>query len=96
MTQSASMDSNLSTLAENRLGPLVSIADVRVHFGRLKAVNGISMELNQGDLLGLIGPNGSGKTTLLRAICGLPLGDPGRFADGRPLVGEHGEQLIWR
>src|SRR5437867_3570727 len=51
--------------------PLLCVSNLRVHFGRLRAVAGISLSMGQGELLGLIGPNGSGKTTLLRAIAGL-------------------------
>src|SRR5438034_984674 len=48
--------------------PLLSVSDLYVKFGPLRAVDGISFSLRPGDLLGLIGPNGAGKTTLLRAI----------------------------
>lgn len=49
---------------------LVEAERVRVEFGKLVAVNNVSLKLRGGDLLGLIGPNGAGKTTLLRAMCG--------------------------
>ena len=51
--------------------PLLKLEDVRVHYGRLLAVDGLSLELAGGHLLGLIGPNGAGKTTTLRAAAGL-------------------------
>jgi ABC-2 type transport system ATP-binding protein len=51
--------------------PLLEIEDLRVQFGRLTAVDGLSIELEAGHLLGLIGPNGAGKTTTLRAAAGL-------------------------
>jgi ABC-2 type transport system ATP-binding protein len=50
---------------------LLRARGVRVQFGRLVAVNDLSLELRAGHLLGLIGPNGAGKTTLLRALAGL-------------------------
>jgi ABC-type branched-subunit amino acid transport system ATPase component len=49
----------------------ISIEDVRVHFGGVRAVDGVSFEVSAGQLCGLVGPNGSGKTTLLNAISGV-------------------------
>ncbi len=40
-------------------------------FGKLMALNGVDLTVNEGDILGLIGPNGSGKTTLINCISGL-------------------------
>ena len=51
--------------------PLLILRDIRVQYGRLLAVDGLSFELHAGHLLGMIGPNGAGKTTTLRAAAGL-------------------------
>lgn len=48
----------------------LSAADVSVEFVGLRALDSVSLHLDQGAILGLIGPNGSGKTTLLNAITG--------------------------
>ncbi|MCK4341900.1 MAG: ABC transporter ATP-binding protein [Phycisphaerae bacterium] len=50
---------------------LLSIHDLRVQYGNFLAVDGLSLELAGGQLLGLVGPNGAGKTTTLRAAAGL-------------------------
>ncbi len=50
---------------------LLVLEDVRVHYGTFLAVDGLSLKLAGGQLLGLIGPNGAGKTTTLRAAAGL-------------------------
>ena len=47
---------------------LLTLDDVKVHFGGVKAVDGISIDLEPGKLYGIVGPNGSGKTTLINAI----------------------------
>ena len=50
------------------MSTLLEVHDVRVHFGGVKAVDGVSMQLAEGGLFGLVGPNGSGKSTLLAAL----------------------------
>jgi ABC-type branched-subunit amino acid transport system ATPase component len=47
---------------------LLEVADVNVHFGGVRAVDGIDFDLETGCLYGLVGPNGSGKSTLLGAL----------------------------
>jgi ABC-2 type transport system ATP-binding protein len=42
-----------------------------VRFGRLTAVNGVTLSVRRGEIFGFLGPNGSGKTTLIKALCGL-------------------------
>jgi ABC-type branched-subunit amino acid transport system ATPase component len=49
-------------------GPLLAVDGVRVHFGGVKAVDGVTIELQRGLLHSVVGPNGSGKTTLINAI----------------------------
>ena len=49
----------------------VDVDKVVKSFGTLKALDGITLRVRQGEIYGLLGPNGSGKTTLIRAIVGL-------------------------
>jgi len=50
---------------------LLKIREVSKHFGGVYAVNGVSLDVRQGGIWGLVGPNGSGKTTLFNTILGL-------------------------
>ena len=49
----------------------VEVKDVAKTFGRLRALDGISLRIRRGEVYGLLGPNGSGKTTLIRCLVGL-------------------------
>lgn len=51
--------------------PVVVIHELVKQFGKLRAINNLSMTINAGETFGLIGPNGSGKTTLIRMMVGL-------------------------
>jgi len=50
---------------------VLSVHDLSVNFGGLKALNNVNLELRKGEVLGLIGPNGAGKTTVFNALCGI-------------------------
>ncbi len=60
----------------------ISVSDVYWSTGNTMIVNGISIEVSPGKMLGLLGPNGSGKSSLLRLICGLRKARSGVIALG--------------
>lgn len=50
---------------------MLEVKDLQVHYGAVRALNGISLTVNDGEIVSLIGANGAGKTTTLRTITGL-------------------------
>lgn len=68
--------------------PLLQVNDIKKHFGGVRAVDGASLNVQEGELLGLIGPNGSGKTTLLNMLSGHLDPDGGKvILDGNVVTG---------
>jgi branched-chain amino acid transport system ATP-binding protein len=51
--------------------PLLEVRNLTVRYDKAQILNGVSLDVDQGELVGLVGPNGAGKSTLLRAISGL-------------------------
>ncbi|WP_354639539.1 ABC transporter ATP-binding protein [Kitasatospora camelliae] len=65
---------------------LLEVEDLRVSYGKIEAVKGISFSVNQGEVTTLIGTNGAGKTTTLRTLSGLLKPTSGKITfDGAPL-----------
>lgn len=66
--------------------PLISFEHLGKHFGKLAALDDISLQLEQGEVFGLLGPNGAGKTTLIRCLLQLLRPSSGSiFFQERPL-----------
>ena len=57
----------------------ITLEQIDKSFGAFKALQGIELDIPDGELIGLLGPSGSGKTTLLRIIAGLESADSGRI-----------------
>jgi len=53
------------------MGVAISIQQVVKDFGSLRALDGVSLEIAEGEFFGLLGPNGAGKTTLISCLAGL-------------------------
>jgi branched-chain amino acid transport system ATP-binding protein len=67
---------------------LLEARDVVVHYGRIKALHGVSLVVHEGELVTLLGSNGAGKTTMMRAISGLRRLTSGSvWFDGRDITG---------
>ncbi len=78
------------------MSALLEIGDLRVAYGKVEAVHGVSLSVDAARIVTVIGPNGAGKTTLLAAIMGLL---PSRGAiryDGEPLAAGDVEQRVAR
>jgi len=69
--------------------PLLEVNNITKSFGGIRALNTVSLNVNQGEILGLIGPNGSGKTTLFNIITGFYRCDNGKVLfKGEDITGQ--------
>ena len=70
------------------MSPILALHDLEVNYGTIPALHGISLEVEKGEIVTLIGANGAGKTTTLRTISGLLRPRKGEITfDGRSIVG---------
>jgi polar amino acid transport system ATP-binding protein len=73
--------------------PMLRIEDVHKSFGKLHVLRGVSLEVDRGDVVCVIGPSGSGKSTLLRCVNLLEPPDSGRiFLEGMDITGSDRQQ----
>jgi branched-chain amino acid transport system ATP-binding protein len=74
---------------------VLTIEDLHVSYRRVPALKGVSLEVRQGEIVGLVGPNGAGKSTTLSAVFGLVQPASGRIVlEGRSLVGLAPERIV--
>lgn len=76
------------------MNPVLSVRNLSKNFGGVTAVDDVSFEVHEGEILGLIGPNGSGKSTLFNCILGqLPATNGTVLVDGQNVAGKRPSDL---
>ena len=76
---------------------MISVFDLHMHFGGIRAVDGVSLSIDEGRITGLIGPNGAGKTTLFNVIAGVHQPTSGSvYLDGETVTGLKPHELCAR
>ncbi|HWL65732.1 MAG TPA: ABC transporter ATP-binding protein [Actinomycetota bacterium] len=77
------------------MAAFLTVKDVTMEFGGLKALSRVNFEINKGEIFGLIGPNGAGKTTMFNCVTGVytPTGGQVSF-DGQSITGKRPDQIV--
>jgi len=76
---------------------MLELKDVHTYYGNIQALKGVSIEVQEGEIITLIGANGAGKTTTLMSVCGIapPRSGEIRFL-GEPIVGLSPDEIVAR
>ena len=83
-------------MSENQL-PLLKVNNLHVYYGAIHAIKGITLEVNEGEIVTLIGANGAGKSTTLNTIVGLLKPRQGSIAfAGMPVDGVPASKMVYR
>jgi branched-chain amino acid transport system ATP-binding protein len=74
---------------------LLSVKEIKTFYGKLEAVKGVSLEVDEGEIVTLLGANGAGKTTVLKAISGLKLPTSGEvWFSGQRIERSQATQIV--
>src|SRR5881398_508137 len=75
--------------------PLLEVSDIHTYYGNIEALKGVSLTVEEGEIVTLIGSNGAGKSTTLRSISGLtpPRSGSIRF-DGREIARTQPQEIV--
>ena len=74
---------------------MLEVRDLEVYYGVIQAIKGISFDVNQGEIIALIGANGAGKTTILHTVTGLIPSKAGHITyEGRDITKIQGHKLV--
>jgi branched-chain amino acid transport system ATP-binding protein len=77
--------------------PLLEVTGVRARYGAIEALKGVSLTVDEGEVVTLIGSNGAGKSTTLRSICGLtPPASGTVIFDGEDITGAPPDEIVTR
>ena len=77
------------------MGKMLDVQELNVHYGSIHAIRDISLTVNEGEIVSLIGANGAGKTTTLHTITGIKKATSGRiFLDGKDLMATEPHKII--
>lgn len=74
----------------------LEVKEIRVYYGKAVGLQGLSLHLDSGEMVGVVGPNGAGKSTLLRAISGVVPVQGGIFLEGEAINGKRPHEILSR
>ena len=88
-------ETNTKTAPAGAKAPMLRVTDLEVYYGAIHALKGLSLEVNEGEIVTLIGANGAGKSTTLRTISGLIAPKSGTITfEGTNIAGKGAHEIV--
>ena len=88
-------ETNTKTSPAGAKAPMLRVTDLEVYYGAIHALKGLSLEVNEGEIVTLIGANGAGKSTTLRTISGLIAPKSGTITfEGTNIAGKGAHEIV--
>ena len=88
-------ETNTKTAPAGAKAPMLRVTDLEVYYGAIHALKGLSLEVNEGEIVTLIGANGAGKSTTLRTISGLIAPKSGTITfEGKNIAGKGAHEIV--
>lgn len=73
---------------------LLEVKGLKAYYGQIEALHGIDFDLNEGEIITILGANGAGKTTSLRSVCGMVRTEGSIMVDGESVQGMSTEKIV--
>ena len=88
-------ETNTKTAPAGAKAPMLRVTDLEVYYGAIHALKGLSLDVNEGEIVTLIGANGAGKSTTLRTISGLIAPKSGTITfEGKNIAGKGAHEIV--
>jgi branched-chain amino acid transport system ATP-binding protein len=93
----AASDAKANVAVHSDSAPLLGVHEIHTAYGKVRVLDGVSLEVQPGEIVSIIGPNGAGKSTVLKSVMGILKPASGEVVfDGEPITGLRTDLVVHR
>jgi ABC-type branched-subunit amino acid transport system ATPase component len=93
----AASDAKANVALRSGTAPLLGVHEIHASYGKVRVLDGVSLEVRPGEIVSIIGPNGAGKSTVLKSVMGILKPVRGEVVfDGEPITGLRTDLVVHR